>query len=303
VFSMQCAQEAGVPERFQERDCGRSRFASCECHGANDTFRPEIEKVQFDPVIDGLADEIRRSTGGPKRPSGGAPPPPPPPGAGTASSSAPPPPPPGTPSGPSRWTDKMGGALERALDFPDEVKLATVPMQAQEGRTPAPGFGLDCLSAKERAEIEHQVAEANRDFSGGPPRRRHQGRQQRRVLLRAPRCPRDGQGGQVCKATIRRTGRWDKRHRSRLHHATTQMKHRKYDTSAETEAAAKKHFGDSAKVVKNIITLPLATAKLREAIAGRILINKIEAVENLVGKKAVRRGGEEEPGWFTLNHP
>jgi hypothetical protein len=115
----------------------------------------------------------------------------------------------------------MGGSLERALDFLDEVKLATVPMavgsdearaaakdyanavrwaqydlsktidrikkeftpaqrekmwiagdeendkrrmMAQEGRSPPRGFGLDRLSDRERAEVEHQVAEANRDF-------------------------------------------------------------------------------------------------------------------------------------------
>ena len=170
--------------------------------------------------------------------------------------------------------------------------------RAQEGRSPPPGFGLDRLSARERAEVEHQVAEANRDFQEairvGVVKADTKG-----VFYYVPRIilAMDKDGKFVRPKSGERVAGMEGIGRG-FTTTTPQMKHRKYDTSAETEAAAKKHFGESAKIVKDIVALPLATAKLREAIAGRTLINQIKALGDLAGRNTVRVGGEEEPGWL-----
>jgi hypothetical protein len=79
---------------------------------------------------------------------------------------------------------------------------------------------------------------------------------------------------------------------------------RKYLTADETENAAK-GLDDNAEVVKNIRTLPLATAKLREAIAGRELINKIRDLGKQAGVETVAEGraSRADTSYFTMDHP
>jgi hypothetical protein len=65
-------------------------------------------------------------------------------------------------------------------------------------------------------------------------------------------------------------------------------------------------MGDGAKIARDIRTLPLATAKLEDAIAGRQLINAIKDYGKRAGAETVAEGGipEGAPGkWFTLDHP
>src|SRR5262249_52696138 len=52
-----------------------------------------------------------------------------------------------------------------------------------------------------------------------------------------------------------------------------QLLRRKHMTAEETEAAAKAALGEGAELARDIRVLPLATAKLEDAIAGRTLIN------------------------------
>jgi hypothetical protein len=87
---------------------------------------------------------------------------------------------------------------------------------------------------------------------------------------------------------------------------TAQMKHRQYLTAEETEAAAKGALGEGAEIVRDIRTLPLATAKLEDAIAGRTLINNIKEVGKRSGDDTVIEGGKpsrSEHEWFTIDHP
>lgn len=89
-----------------------------------------------------------------------------------------------------------------------------------------------------------------------------------------------------------------------FHTSTPQTRRRKYLTAAETEAAMKQHFGQTAQIAKDIRTLALATMRLKEAIAARVLVNKIKALGNLAGQATVNTGGPGQQGkWFTLDHP
>jgi hypothetical protein len=79
------------------------------------------------------------------------------------------------------------------------------------------------------------------------------------------------------------------------------LKHRKYLTVEETEAAAKEAFGETAEVVRDIRTMPLAMSRIERAIAGRELINGIKEL----GKKTSQELTSESdgPGYFTVEHP
>jgi ddrB-like ParB superfamily domain len=86
---------------------------------------------------------------------------------------------------------------------------------------------------------------------------------------------------------------------------TGSLKERKHRTTAETQAAARARFDETAKVVQNIRTLPLATARLARAVAGRTLINRIKEIGAQTGTDTVREGSAPNDGhtWFTLDHP
>jgi hypothetical protein len=71
----------------------------------------------------------------------------------------------------------------------------------------------------------------------------------------------------------------------------------------ETEAAGKAKLGEQAELARDIRTLPLATAKLEDAIAGRRMINEIRAAGQRTGQETVVEGAKPGPGWFTLDHP
>ena len=79
------------------------------------------------------------------------------------------------------------------------------------------------------------------------------------------------------------------------------LKGRKYLTADETEAAMVAKFGDTASLVKDIRTMPLAMAKLERAIAGRELVNQIKDLGRLTGKELV--SSSVKPNFFTIDHP
>jgi hypothetical protein len=86
--------------------------------------------------------------------------------------------------------------------------------------------------------------------------------------------------------------------------STPNLKQRKYLTTEESEAAASAKFDTEAKVVRDIRTLPLATMKLREAVAGRALINSIKEAGRQVGEETVVEGAppvDAEHRWFTID--
>lgn len=87
---------------------------------------------------------------------------------------------------------------------------------------------------------------------------------------------------------------------------TGNMLRRKYLTAEETEAAAKAKYGPEATLARDIRTLPLATAQLEDAIAGRQLINAIKDYGKRTGADTVAEGAIPEGSatkWFTIDHP
>jgi hypothetical protein len=86
--------------------------------------------------------------------------------------------------------------------------------------------------------------------------------------------------------------------------SASSLKHRKYLTSAETEAAMKVRLAEEGKevqLVRDIRTMPMAMARLERAIAGRELINQIKALGTATGRELVTNA--EGPGFFTIDHP
>lgn len=98
---------------------------------------------------------------------------------------------------------------------------------------------------------------------------------------------------------------------------TAQMLHRGNLEAGETEAAAQslvrsklekqgateeqiKAALEKVKLVRNIRTLPLATAKLEEAAVWKDMINKIEMVGKSAGSDTVSVGSRPDSSWFTI---
>lgn len=87
---------------------------------------------------------------------------------------------------------------------------------------------------------------------------------------------------------------------------TANMLKRNYLTAEETEAAAQKLLGPDAKLARDIRVLPLATAKLDDAIAGRTLIENIKDYGKRTGAETISEGAipaGSDQKWFTLDHP
>jgi hypothetical protein len=98
---------------------------------------------------------------------------------------------------------------------------------------------------------------------------------------------------------------------------TEQMLRRKHLTAEETEAAAKERVRAAMEkagaspdeieaavagvaIARDIRALPLATAKLEDAIAGRLLIDAIQEYGRATGNDAVSIGTRPDKTWFTL---
>jgi hypothetical protein len=87
-----------------------------------------------------------------------------------------------------------------------------------------------------------------------------------------------------------------------LRTTTPQLRGRQHLMAEETEAAGKARLGEQAELARDIRTLPLATAKLEDAIAGRRMINEIRAAGQRTGQETVVEGAKPGPDWFTLDH-
>ena len=79
------------------------------------------------------------------------------------------------------------------------------------------------------------------------------------------------------------------------------LKQRKYLTAAETEAAMKSTLGDNAELVRDARTMPLAMARLEQAIAGRELVNQVKDFGLVAGSDLVSTS--KDPGFVTIDHP
>lgn len=84
--------------------------------------------------------------------------------------------------------------------------------------------------------------------------------------------------------------------------ATAHAKRRKYETIEETEAAVVEALGKDVSINRNIKVLPLVTAELERAIAGKSLIKSIREYGTEIGVETVKYGAEDATH-FTLAHP
>jgi hypothetical protein len=87
-----------------------------------------------------------------------------------------------------------------------------------------------------------------------------------------------------------------------LRTSASSTKQRKYETTAESEAALQTKHGADAAYVKNIRVMPLAMAQLEKAIAGRSLVNQVKAFGQLSGADLIsdRKLGKN---YDTFDHP
>jgi len=82
---------------------------------------------------------------------------------------------------------------------------------------------------------------------------------------------------------------------------TKHAKARKHETVEETELAATELMGKEMEVIRDIRVLPLVTAELERAIAGRTLVNEIKSFSEGLGLEAIR--AEPAQGYFQSEVP
>lgn len=188
---------------------------------------------------------------------------------------------------------EMWDALDEESDF------------ALKGEKPPPGRGLDRLEGKERKVVEELSETARQTFEAAQKRNmvKSEG-----IPWYAPRMFVRAFGGESKAVGGRRgtTTGLDKVG-SNLKTTTDQLRHRKYGTAEESEAAAQTKLGEDVALVHDIRTLALATGHLQEALAGKALIDKIAEVGRMAGEETVHEGGVpagDGRRWFTLqDHP
>lgn len=172
---------------------------------------------------------------------------------------------------------------------------------ARQKDQPTAGIGLAKLSPEERAAVLDQQAQAQMAWEAAKKAGMVQGEglpsYVPRMMVEMTDTGAKRLGQSDAARSIPGIGR-------NVTTSTSQLLHRKYLTTGETEGAASQKFGTAAEVVKDIRTLPLATMRLRDAVAGRVLINKIKELGKIDGDDTVAEGHEPEGGgWFTVDHP
>ncbi len=190
--------------------------------------------------------------------------------------------------------------LRKMWEAADEESVAR-----QQGKNPEQGTGLSRLTPEERQAVRGQQADAQAAWNAARDVGMVKGDS---LPSYVPRMLVDiGATG-----APRRIGREESAARSvpglgrNIHTSTPNLLRRKYLTTAETEAAGSARFGTQAEVVKDIRTLPLATMRLRDAVAGRELINHIKEIGARSGETTVSEETQPEAGkhtWFTMEHP
>lgn len=187
------------------------------------------------------------------------------------------------------YTDEQRTAMWEAADEENVLRMT--------GKT-APGMGLDRLPADQRATMEtlHAYGESLLQRARDVGMFKGEG-----LPFWTPRMATlIGDDGEYMRVPAGEGGSSSTAGRNVVNSAPS-LKQRKYLTAAETEAAMKAKFGDSAKIVRDIRTMPLAMARLERAIAGRELVNQIKDLGIAAGVESVSSGSG--PNFFTLDHP
>ena len=165
----------------------------------------------------------------------------------------------------------------------------------RRGVEPGPGQGMNRLNPDERAAVENLQARANQAFKEASALGMVKGDGLESYVPRM--VVKLSAFGNREPLTVGRAGKQG----TNLSSTTGQLRQRKYETTEETQAAAQAHFGDKAIVVRSIRTLPLATARLDRAIAGRRLIDKIKEASKGAGTPLVVEGANSGSGQL-LHH-
>ncbi len=181
-------------------------------------------------------------------------------------------------------------ARKRMWDAADEESVLR-----QEGKT-SEHMGLATLSPEERAAVEDLQARAQLAWG----RARDLGMVEGEGLpAYTPRMVINAAAADEPALPLNVIGR-------NLRISTPQLRRRKHMMAEETEAAAKERLGEGAVIARDIRALPLATAKLEDAVAGRTLVNGIRDYGKAAGTETVVEGGipaGAEGKWFTMDHP
>ena len=207
----------------------------------------------------------------------------------------------------ARW---HGGQMDKLLvrDFTPEQRKRMweaadeESVARQQGRNDFEGIGLNRLTADERDAVLAQQRDAEMTWQAakavGLVRVENEG-----LASYVPRMFVDmAEGG--AKPLRGSEARSIPGYGRQVRTSTPNLIQRKYLTTEESEAAASAKFDTEAKVVRDIRTLPLATMKLREAVAGRALINSIKDAGREVGEETVVEGAppfDPEHKWFTID--
>ena len=169
----------------------------------------------------------------------------------------------------------------------------------RKGVIPSPDHGLNRLEPDERATVLALQARADTAYKQAQNLGMVTGEGLESYVPRMVVQMTIGGPKVLEKSTARQAGKG-----GNLSTTTGQLRQRKYETVGETEAAAKKAFGEGAEVVRNIRALALGTQRLERAIAGRTLVDKIKEMSGDAQASLVAEGANPDPGaFFTLNHP
>jgi len=161
------------------------------------------------------------------------------------------------------------------------------------------GRGLDRLDPKERAAVEALQGEANKAFEEAKaigiisPDAKPLPSYVPRMLV--------SMDNGIAKFFRGKSGA-DTTASGKIRTNSPNAKGRKYLTADETQAAAQGH-DDNAQLVENIRALPLAIARLRQAIAGRQLVNQIREIGRKHGQQTVVEGrnpSKADERYFTM---
>lgn len=165
---------------------------------------------------------------------------------------------------------------------------------------PTEGVGLDRLSPDQRAAVERLQAMSDDAFE-----------QARAVGMidseglpsYVPRMVVEMVDG-VAKPVSERKARNLPGSMENLRTNSPHLRHREHLTTEETERAARAALDNpNVEVVRDISTLPIATMKLQQAVAGRTLIQAIRKAGRQAGEQTVAEGAAPDDGfkWFTIN--
>ena len=187
--------------------------------------------------------------------------------------------------------------LRRMWEAADEESVLR-----QQGQ-PTTGRGLSTLDPAERRAVLEQQADAQSVWNAAVSQGMVEGEG---LPSYVPRMMVEMAGGEVARLGSSDEARSIPGMGRNVRTSTPQMKQRKHLTTEETEQAGSTKFGTIANVVKDIRTLPMATMGLRQAVAGRALINKIKEIGSRTGDDTVVEGHEPAGTpfkWFTLDNP